>query len=776
MFKKTFPKLSRGVCLTSAGVKQSDSIDLIGRITQLKKEGQTIFGAMYSSHNRHTVYKVVEQSDYAKSLKRRSTYDYINNFTTQVLPKIERFVERRLLEKFKANLTVEEQQLVEDSYRMRRHMAETQDKLEAPEETRGGDDNEPMHIAALQDYVTSVNGDGFKYHDFSAIGKYTIFPEAKRKEYFPFGCYGDYMQNEYKITKNFGIMCREDGLKLSRAFSQVSTHEERLAKIDFEAILSRKFNFKESLKDFEVFSLFFQEFAHSILKVLETSNNYEYKHIFTNPEIFDSLTTVLVRSLVHSPVDLFLITPSTRYFIIEEIIKSIHSKFGCSFRHTSEEIKEKELKLTEKDFYPVDDFYEIIQNFKLFKFEFDYKYVFDFAKTLGVKIEDVEFFNGKTNESTEAVALNFASFKERSRHQWRPEEMRTLLPEFKGFNSGVLLTGEGNGKSMILAYLHSWAKENNWFVIPVGDLKKYTRQEFPIERHLSGIYFQPELASHFLTDIKVVNYELLRNTPVDLKDYGKFNIVGTKDGDPEPNPILWDDRTKTYTDSWQEWNAIPEEEIVALDHPDHQLRLKEVLPKPKNLLELVNTGIENNRVATCVVAELMHALSKSEHFKTMFLVDSYNELFKPTTYDSYKYANYKNYEGKIPPHDIALLRMFMKFDGHLFKQGVKVCAISLKEYNMHKFRPELINFPKGYTLKVDNLKLDDLRNAVTYLTSFNRSYYYNPLEIQDLWAMSQGNWKHLFLDIENWFRDVPSQKFWLMRKAQKKIIEDSKKF
>lgn len=773
MFKKTFHKLNSGLGLST---KQNESNNILNTITQLKQEGKTLFGAIYSSHDRHTVYKVVEKSDYAKSLKRRSTFDYINNFTSVIIPKIEQFVERRLLEKFKMSLSKEEQQLVEDSYRMRRHIADTQLKPSGTEELRDNDNQEQIIISGIQDIVISPNGVGFRTCDYSTIGKYIVFPDNLRKEFFPFGCYGDYMNNEFKHTTTLSIMCREESVKLTRAFGNISTHEERLSKIDFEAILTRQYNFKEQLKNLDEFSLYFQEFSYSFLKVLETTNNHEYKYLLTNPNIFDSLVTVLVRSLSNSNNDLFLITPSTRYFIIEEILKSIHAKFGNSFKHTSEEIKEKELKITEKEFYPLDDFNEIVQNFKLFRFNFDLKYVFEFAKNLGIKLDDVEFFKGKTNESNQDVIINLTSFKERSRHQWRPEEMRTLLPEFKGFNTGVLLTGEGNGKSMILAYLHAWAKESGWFVVPVGDLKKYTRQEFPIERHLSGIYFQPELASHFLTDIKVVNHELLRNTLVDLKEYGKFNIVGTKDDDPEPNPILWDDRTKTYTDSWKEWNAIPEEEIVASDHPDHHLRLKEVLPKPKNLLEIVNAGIENNRVATCAVAELMYALSRSEQHKTMFLVDSYNELFKPTIYDSYKYANFKNYSGKIPPHDIALLRMFMKFDGHFYKQGVKVCAISLKEYNMHKFKPELINFPKGYSFKVDNLKLNDLRNAVTYLTYFRRCLYHNPLDIQELWAMSQGNWKHLFHDLDTYFRDSPTQKWWMIRNAHKKTIAESQKF
>jgi hypothetical protein len=80
--------------------------------------------------------------------------------------------------------------------------------------------------------------------------------------------------------------------------------------------------------------------------------------------------------------------------------------------------------------------------------------------------------------------------------------MRDLIPGFKGFNSGVLLFGESsNVKSQILIYLHSWAKVSKWVVFPIPRATKFTLDMYPIERHRSGLFVQPELGKHFLIDL-----------------------------------------------------------------------------------------------------------------------------------------------------------------------------------------------------------------------------------------------------------------------------------
>jgi hypothetical protein len=34
--------------------------------------------------------------------------------------------------------------------------------------------------------------------------------------------------------------------------------------------------------------------------------------------------------------------------------------------------------------------------------------------------------------------------------------------------------------------------------------------------------------------------------------YGKYDLTGVKDGEPEPCPKVWDERRHTWSDSWKE--------------------------------------------------------------------------------------------------------------------------------------------------------------------------------------------------------------------------------
>ena len=358
MFKRTLIKFN---------IKQIEDYNthILNSITELKKSGKDLFGAIYTGNKRHTVYTRVEETDYSKSLQRRNAFDYINNFASNVLPKIEKFIETRLIEKFKLGLSQLERELVNDSYRLRRHEADLQISKLPIKEPTVEKEVDALKID-LQSLTASFDGTGFKYHTFAQIGKYVFFSGEKRNEYFPFGCYGDYMKNEYSKTKLFSIMCREEGIKLANTFANIKTHEERLALIDFEAIFNKRYNFKEELKKFEVFTLFYQEIAYSLIKMLETLNNYEYSYMFSNAEIFDGLVTVLVKNLRKNPFNIFLVCPTTRYKILEDIVKKIHEKFGNSFKYTSQIIQENNLKVTEKEFYPLHTFADISEYFKIF--------------------------------------------------------------------------------------------------------------------------------------------------------------------------------------------------------------------------------------------------------------------------------------------------------------------------------------------------------------------------------------------------------------------------
>jgi len=140
--------------------------------------------------------------------------------------------------------------------------------------------------------------------------------------------------------------------------------------------------------------------------------------------------------------------------------------------------------------------------------------------------------------------LYLRGYHKKCYHHWRPEDMRRVglaAGAFKGFNTGGLLWGEtGCGKSQILAYLTAWAHENSWLNITVPSCMEFTEGAYLVERMENGLYLQLELAQRFLSDLRVQNEEIFSNMDVNMDRYGKFDMTGVRDGDPEPCPRTWD--------------------------------------------------------------------------------------------------------------------------------------------------------------------------------------------------------------------------------------------
>jgi len=142
---------------------------------------------------------------------------------------------------------------------------------------------------------------------------------------------------------------------------------------------------------------------------------------------------------------------------------------------------------------------------------------------------------------------------------------------------------------------------------------------------------------------------------------------------------------------------------------------------------------------------------------------------------SLKYANYKGYDKKIPPYDFAFIRLLMKFDGHLIKQGVKICATTMTSFFNHKFDPKAINFPTKYDFNVEGLKLNDVRNAIYYYMAqkfVNREL--SEEEIEYVNVLTQGNWRDLQNDLLYQLRLSPSYPNWIYRKKQAKYYDNVK--
>ena len=86
----------------------------------------------------------------------------------------------------------------------------------------------------IRQSILTVDGSGIRYHTFSDIGKYTVFPAQMRKRLFPSKAFGTIDQDECNEIGNIGIMCREQGLRITSDLARLTLPSER--KVDYQAI------------------------------------------------------------------------------------------------------------------------------------------------------------------------------------------------------------------------------------------------------------------------------------------------------------------------------------------------------------------------------------------------------------------------------------------------------------------------------------------------------------------------------------------------------------
>lgn len=125
-------------------------------------------------------------------------------------------------------------------------------------------------------------------------------------------------------------------------------------------------------------------------------------------------------------------------------------------------------------------------------------------------------------------------------------------------------------------------------------------------------------------------------------------------------------------------------------------RCGEKLPDPKKLIDIIDFGIMDPELATSCFAEVLEQLYNTDKFHVLWAMDGYNDWLKPSDYLSFRYENSRSLRGRIPPHDIALVRLLMRFDGHMARNGFKLMSTTHYRQHNHLATPEMIHFPNGY--------------------------------------------------------------------------------
>jgi hypothetical protein len=302
---------------------------------------------------------------------------------------------------------------------------------------------------------------------------------------------------------------------------------------------------------------------------------------------------------------------------------------------------------------------------------------------------------------------------------------------------------KGAGKSGLMMYTTMWAHKNDWIIVnpPSGHVicqgKSFLRRH-----HESGLYLHVDLAPEFLKNFKATNLELIKDIPVNKNLYGKYNSAGIHENEPNPNPVIYIPERKVYSNDWEQFVSEEERTLQKDEMRELNISVKQVLPEPKTLLEIIELGIKNKLLSVNAVYELLEQLYNLESHKVFVAVDDYNWFFRPTCYPSFRYANIKGLDSTVPAYHLSFARAFMKFDGHKIRNGFKLVASSHTHLYKHQFTPKHINMPPGYGIELKGLPLDDFRKMCEHLTQAGvwRGGHRTDLDYQNLYVESQGIW------------------------------------
>lgn len=197
--------------------------------------------AYVSQYKRHSIMRTIRPASLdphaalssQQSKMRLSVADYLFNYTRNVLPRMEEKLELQLLEKVKERLgNDQEKKEVWYAYQQRKdNLAKLSEAKEIGVREKREEAQSILHEETSR-VIMTVQGDGMSYHTFEDIGRYTVFPKQHYQRMFPNNkFFGNYEKDEFKYNQTFGVMTREEGLRITNELSRLSRPSER--RIDY---------------------------------------------------------------------------------------------------------------------------------------------------------------------------------------------------------------------------------------------------------------------------------------------------------------------------------------------------------------------------------------------------------------------------------------------------------------------------------------------------------------------------------------------------------------
>lgn len=199
-----------------------------------------------------------------------------------------------------------------------------------------------------------------------------------------------------------------------------------------------------------------------------------------------------------------------------------------------------------------------------------------------------------------------------------------------------------------------------------------------------------------------------------MKWYGKCDITGFNETYGEPCPRTWDPLRQCWSDDWKQFLYDTESKLIEQRFDELEYRVADKCKAPKTIMDIIAVAEEDPMLATNAIAEILEQIYHTDKYHTLMTLDAYNTWLLPSKYVSFRYKNDPSLNGAIPPKDLALVRMFMRFDGHMMRNGIKWLTTSHYRQFNHIMTPKMIDWFDGYDHQVPNLSLDEFRKHVHY--------------------------------------------------------------
>ena len=114
----------------------------------------------------------------------------------------------------------------------------------------------------------------------------------------------------------------------------------------------------------------------------------------------------------------------------------------------------------------------------------------------------------------------------------------------------------------------------------------------------------------------------------------------------------------------------------------------------------MEAGKKDPMLATNAIAEILEQLKHQDKYHVMVTLDGFNTWLQPSVYASFRYVNNGSSKALIPPKDLSLVRLLLRFDGHFLRQGVKFVSTTHYRHFNHVMTPQMVDWFGGYSHEV----------------------------------------------------------------------------